>query len=200
MKKLVLSVVFSTLLLACGSRSAFTVAEREIILAAPDSVPFRVLQITGYNDSITLRAICTDLQNYEKDTVFQHFIKRLECTLHAAGGVGIAASQVGICRNVFLFMHLDLPNEPITLAVNPKITATPDTMVCFERDGCLSIPNFSGNSVRYAWVDVEYFSAEGKKISEQLKGYSRTDDFTGIIFQHEYDHTKGVLFIDKLCK
>ena len=97
-------------------------------------------------------------------------------------------------------MRLDLPEQPVTVVINPLITAIPDSTVCFECDGCLSIPNFSGNSVRYPWIDVEYYNLQGEKVLEKLIGYNRKDGFTGVIFQHEYDHTKGILFIDKLCE
>ncbi|MDR2834734.1 MAG: peptide deformylase, partial [Bacteroidales bacterium] len=67
-------------------------------------------------------------------------------------------------------------------------------------DGCLSIPDFSGNSQRYPWVEVEYLNQNGEKITEKLTGYSRLTSFTAVIFQHEYDHLRGTLFIDKLCE
>ena len=186
--------------ISCKNQNLFTAQERELIMSGAVDEPFRVLQITNYEDSLFLRKECIDVHNYENDKVFQHFIKRLECTLQTENGVGIAAPQVGIGRNVFLFMRLDLQNQPVTVVINPRITAIPDSTVCFERDGCLSIPDFSGNSARYPWIDVEYNNLQGEKITEKLSGYSRKDGFTGIIFQHEYDHTKGVLFIDKLCE
>jgi peptide deformylase len=108
--------------------------------------------------------------------------------------------QVGISKSLFLFIRLDLPDQPMQVAVNPKIVNHQDTIVCFERDGCLSIPDRSGNSVRDPWIDVEYQNEKGEKIRERLEGYSRQNTFTAVIFQHEYDHTKGILFIDKLCE
>jgi peptide deformylase len=121
-------------------------------------------------------------------------------TLEIENGVGIAAPQVGISKNLFLFLRLDLPDNPVHVVVNPKIIHYPDTTVCFERVGCLSIPDRSGNSVSYPWIDVEYWNEKGEKIRERLEGYSRQNTFTAVIFQHEYDHTKGILFTDKLCK
>ena len=97
-------------------------------------------------------------------------------------------------------MRLDLPEQPVLVAVNPKIIRHSDTTVCFERDGCLSVPGRSENSIRYPWIEVEYFNEKGEKVRERLEGYSRQDTFTAIIFQHEYDHLKGILFTDKLCK
>ena len=196
----ILIAIFLLALTACQPSDAFTAEEREFILSGSVDEPFRVLQITNQEDSIRLRALSVNIRNYENDSVFQHFIKRLKSTLHATGGVGIAASQVGIKRNVFLFMRIELPDEPIVVAINPRIIATPDTTICFRNDGCLSIPRIRGNSTRYPWIEVEYFNLKGEKITEKLIGYNRPNNFTNIIFQHEYDHTKGVWFIDRLCE
>ncbi|MCL2682890.1 MAG: peptide deformylase [Bacteroidales bacterium] len=193
-------IALFALFTACQNSGVFTVEEREFILSGSVDEPFRILQITNKEDSLGLRALCADVHNYKNDSVFRHFIKRLERTLHAEQGVGIAASQVGIKRNVFLFMRVDSPDEPIVVAINPRITATSDTTICFVGDGCLSIPDFRGNSIRYPWIKVEYFNPKGEKITEKLIGYNRPNNFTNIIFQHEYDHTKGVFFTDKLCE
>ena len=70
--------------------------------------------------------------------------------------------------------------------------------ICFEGDGCLSVPDLSGSTKRYAWIDVEYYNEKGELIKERLSGQSRGSDFTGVIFQHEFDHLQGILFIDRL--
>lgn len=126
-------------------------------------------------------------------------INRLKTTMSAESGVGIAAPQVGIGKNIFLFSRINGTDYPVIVAINPKIVNHPTETVCFERDGCLSIPDVSGNSIRYAWVDVEYTDENGNLVQERLEGHSRESDFTGVVFQHEFDHLQGVLFIDKLC-
>jgi peptide deformylase len=195
---LIAGVIF--LFTSCGVEQSFTETEQSLILSGTAEQPFRVLQITDEQDSIFLRQSSTDLKNFIDDSIFHLLIARLKTTLDAENGVGIAAPQVGISKNIFLFMRLDLPNHPVQVVVNPKIIQHSDTSVCFERDGCLSIPDRRGNSVRYPWIDVEYFNEKGEKIQERLSGYSRSNSFTAIIFQHEYDHTKGILFSDKLCE
>ena len=191
-----LAIIFFS---ACQSPTPFTAEERDFIYLAAADVPFRILQITERDDSVLLRTVSTDMKNYENDSLFMHFIRRLESTLQASGGVGIAASQVGIRRNVFLFTRLDLPNEPVAVAINPRILGTSENKINFENDGCLSIENIRGISKRFEWIDVEYFNPQGEKITERLTtGRNRQEQFTGVIFQHEYDHTKGVLFIDRL--
>ena len=130
----------------------------------------------------------------------QLLIKRLQTTLYESGGVGIAAPQVGVLKNIFLFMRMNHPEQLVETALNPKIVSHPIETVCFERDGCLSIPELRGNSIRFPWIDVEYYDDSGNLINERLEGYSRMGDFTSVIFQHEYDHLNGILFIDRLCQ
>jgi peptide deformylase len=188
------------LMAACGAVQPFVSADRSLIVSGTEKMPLRVLQVTDRQDSIVLRKDCSDLKRFADDSAFQLLVARMKATLEAENGVGIAAPQVGISKNLFLFVRLDWPGEPVQVVVNPRIVNHSDTTVCFERDGCLSIPDRSGNSIRYPWVEVEYLNEKGEKIRERLEGYSRKSTFTAVIFQHEYDHTKGVLFTDKLCK
>ena len=178
----------------------FDEADKALIHSGTAEMPFRVLQITDQQDSLTLRQVSTDLINFADDTTFHLLVDRMKATLAAENGVGIAAPQVGISKNLFLFLRIDLPDQPIQVVVNPKIIQHADTLVCFKRDGCLSVAGRSGNSSRYPWLAVEYFNEKGEKIQERLEGYQRPDNFTAIIFQHEYDHTKGIIYTDKLCE
>jgi peptide deformylase len=193
-------LIFCACLAVVSCRTTtFTRVEKALIEAGGTEEAFRVLQITDHRDSLVLRIPCVDLKHFANDTTLARFIARLKTTLSVSNGVGIAAPQVGISRNIFLFMRLDLPGEPVITAINPKIIHHPDTTVCFERDGCLSIPDVRRNSVRYPWIDVTYYNEKGELIRERLEGYSRLKTFTSVIFQHEYDHLQGVLFTDKPC-
>jgi peptide deformylase len=145
------------------------------------------------SDDINIDSITTDID-------LQLLIKRLIITMDQEGGVGIAATQVGVLKNVFIFTRIDKSGNPHQVAINPKIISHPDETVCFERDGCLSIPNISANSTRYPWVEVEYWDEQGNYHKERLEGFSRTDNFTGVIFQHEFDHLNGILFTDRICE
>ncbi|MDR0694941.1 MAG: peptide deformylase [Prevotellaceae bacterium] len=202
MKKLLLLLctVMGAMLLSCKRPAVFSGEEKALICRGTAQTPFRVLKITNTQDAIILRTPCSDIENFANDSTLALLIARLKTTLAAENGVGIAAPQAGVLRNIFLFMRLDLPGEPVVVAINPRITSHPDTTVCFVRDGCLSIPGVGGNSIRYPWVEVEYYNEKGELFRERLEGYSRQDTFTAVIFQHEYDHTRGILFIDKLCR
>lgn len=186
-------------LFSIKSMAQFTQNEKILINSGTTETPFRVLKVTDQQDSIFLRQKCSDIENINESEDLQLLIGRLKTTMAAESGVGIAAPQVGIARNVFLFTRIDKANYPVIVAINPKIVNHPEETICFERDGCLSIPGISGNSIRYPWVDVEYTDENGNLVQERLEGYSRESDFTGIIFQHEFDHLQGILFTDKLC-
>lgn len=179
----------------------FTERELEIIHNGDQDTPFRVLQVTDPVDSLVLRMQSTDVDpdSIVNDESLQLLIHRLIVTMNASGGVGIAAPQVGVLKNIFVFTRLDLPDNPVHIAINPNIVNFPEDTVCFERDGCLSIPDIRANSLRLPWVDVEYWDERGNFHSEHLQGSSRSDHFSAVIFQHEYDHLQGILFTDKIC-
>lgn len=175
--------------------------EKKLINSTPTNSAFRVLQVTDQTDSLFLRKQAIDIstENIAEDQDLQLLIERMKITLAKEQGVGLAAPQIGISRNLFLFVRIDKPMDfPVQVAINPRIVNHPEQLICFEGDGCLSIPDTSGNSTRYPWIDVEYYNEKGELIKERLSGQSREEDFTGIIFQHEYDHLQGVLFTDKL--
>lgn len=177
----------------------FSEKEKELINNGTENTALRVLLTTNEQDYQFLRQKCSDVDNIVGNKDLQLLIERMKATMDIESGVGIAAPQVGIAKNIFLFTRIDQPDYPVVAAINPKIINHSEETICFERDGCLSIPETSGNSVRYSWVEVEYTNEDGKLVREVLEGYSRADNFTGVIFQHEYDHLQGILFTDKLC-
>lgn len=185
---------------ACAGSKNFSPKERQLIYAGKETEAMRVLTITNKEDSLTLRKKSVDLKSIKNNADLAVLLKKMELTMHAEDGIGIAAPQIGINRNIFLFVRMHEPEQKVQVAINPKIIDHAETSICFVGDGCLSIPDVSGNSKRYAWIEVEYYDETGKKIREKFSGYERPTHFTGIIFQHEFDHINGVLFIDKLCE
>ncbi|MDD2314465.1 MAG: peptide deformylase [Proteiniphilum sp.] len=182
--------------------TTFTERELEIIGHETGESVFRILQTTDPVDSLILRMPSTDMADPDSiadDKNLQLLIERLRITMEQAGGVGIAAPQVGVLKNVFLFMRVDLPGKPLQVVINPRMVAHSAETVCFERDGCLSIPDTSGNSIRYPWIEVEFWDEKGDFHRERLEGYHRGDNFAAVIFQHEFDHLQGIFFTDKNC-
>lgn len=193
--RFLLIIYIGCLISSCGTIVVMTKEELVLIEESSEDTGFRVLTILNPEDLRTLRTKCTDI-NLKDHKSLKQLISRLKVTMEEERGVGIAAPQVGVSRNLFLFMRIDKPDNPIEVAINPRIIDHSKETICFEGDGCLSIPGISGNTVRYPWVEVEYINESGEKIKERLEGYSRLDNFTGIIFQHEFDHLQGVLFRD----
>ncbi len=185
---------------SCAGTKIFSLAEKQLINAGNNADPMRVLTIANKEDSLILRKKSKNLNNIKQNSTLDLLLKKMELTMNAEDGIGIAAPQIGINRNIFLFVRIDEPEQKVQVAINPKIVAHSQELVCFVGDGCLSIPEVRGNSKRYAWLEVEYYDETGKKIKEKFSGYERPNHFTGIIFQHEFDHINGVLFIDKLCE
>jgi peptide deformylase len=178
---------------------AFTGQEIDSIMSKPDSVPMRILLITNYTDSLILRKTSTDIRPDSNDIVLKTLIKRMRATLATTTGVGLAAPQVGINRNIIWVQRLDKPGKPFVAYLNPKITMTSANTVLFNGDGCLSIPGQSGRTLRWAAVGIEYDLIDGTHHSEVVQGTSSTN-FTAVIFQHEIDHLSGILFIDRIAK
>ncbi len=192
-------IFIPALLLASCAASNFTPAERQLICSGKTDNPLRILSIATRQDSLILRKRSKDLKPVKNNKDLALLLERMKVTMDAEEGIGIAAPQVGINRNIFLFTRIDEPGQKVQVAINPRITEHSDSLVCFERDGCLSIPDIRGNSKRYAWIEVSYYDEYGNLIKERFSGHKRPDNFTNIIFQHEYDHINGILFIDKLC-
>lgn len=203
MNKIIYLLIILVGFSACKSKINMTEEEKSFIYGGEINEAFRVLTVDNVEDSLALRKKSIDIESPEKianDKDWQYFIERLKMTMAEESGVGIAAVQVGVHRNLFLFMRLDKPDRPVEVAINPRIIETPDSTMCFENDGCLSIPERSGNTWRYPFVVVEYYDEKGNLKQERLFGESRGGDFTGVIFQHEFDHLQGVLYTDRLIE
>lgn len=105
-------------------------------------------------------------------------------TMIAADGVGLAAPQIGVSKRVVVIKVGDTLLE----LINPVILDKEGEAVAEE--GCLSIPNMTGDVVRAAKVHVQGLNREGKMIDIQA------DRLMARALQHEIDHLEGVLFVD----
>ncbi|MCK9611495.1 MAG: peptide deformylase [Bacteroidales bacterium] len=173
---------------------AFTDAEKAVIFnGAMDSI-MRVMNYFIYEDSLILRAQSIDVNLNDTTTLF-FLIDRMKVTVLDEGGVGIAAPQVGINRNIIWVQRHDkgtMYNRPWEVFLNPVITKYSDTTE-WRSDGCLSIPGIQQNSLRAIWVDVEYDLPDGTHKAERI-----TQKYTAHIFQHEIDHLNGIVFLDRI--
>ena len=183
------------LLLLAGCRGGWSAAERELISGQP--AVMRVLTVEDEADMKVLRTPCRDLSARElADPLYEVLAAKMLATVTSPeqDGVGIAAPQVGVSRNVIAVQRLDKEGEPFELYPNIRITAFRGEQEA-GREGCLSIPGRRGNVLRWRDIDICYTSlASGRDTTERIQG------FTAVIFQHETDHLKGILYTDKLVQ
>jgi peptide deformylase len=155
--------------------------------------PFEVLTIENKKDSIFLRKQSKKVNLDKNKNEAIYFSKRLLKTVQDPKnmGVGIAAPQVGLQRQIILVQRFDKANEPFEIYINPIIKSCSDEQK-LGKEGCLSIPNYTAEVFRPIKIVVEYVDVDGKKHIEEISG------FTSVIFQHEIDHLNGILFTDHL--
>ncbi|MBU0486704.1 MAG: peptide deformylase [Bacteroidetes bacterium] len=177
---------------------AWTQAEIDLIMSQPGDSAMRIFLTTNYSDSMLLRAQSINVITDTFDTVFVRLMDRLKSTVIQSGsGVGIAAPQIGISRNMYWLKRLDKTGNPWEVFLNPVITAWSHDSINFIGDGCLSIPNVTGTTRRAKVITIEYDSPDGQHHVEAVDGWNAYGDFTAIIFQHETDHLNGILFVDR---
>ena len=122
------------------------------------------------------------------------FITDLEETMrNGPGGVGIAAPQVGQLLRVAI---VDVSSKPKIqqhgrlVLINPEITKWDGMKV--GREGCMSVPDFTGNVIRAEQIKLNYLDEQGEQQSIETSGYEAR------AIQHEMDHLDGMLFLDRL--
>ena len=154
-----------------------------------------LLPIIQLGDPI-LRQKATLVENINDERI-QKLIDDLTTTVAQANGVGIAAPQVAESCRLFIVASRPNPRYPNapemepTAMINPKIIAH-STEIVKGWEGCLSIPGIRGFVPRSQAIEVEYTDRNGKLQKQEFT------DFVARIFQHEYDHLDGIVFLDKL--
>lgn len=116
---------------------------------------------------------------------FSRLVADMVETMKAAGGVGLAAPQIGLSWRVFI---AESPDGPVAL-VNPVFTDKSWKMTKDE-EGCLSVPGQTVKVRRHKSLTVTALSAAGEPVS------FRADNFFARVLQHEMDHLNGTLITD----
>lgn len=112
-------------------------------------------------------------------------------SMYAADGVGLAAPQIGVLKNVIVLDTTSKQPEAKPVAmINPEILTLEGK--CTYKEGCLSVPGEAEDVERAAVVTVRYLDETG---TEQTL---TTDGLLAIAIQHECDHLKGVMFVDHI--
>ena len=120
-------------------------------------------------------------------------IRDMRETMYQAGGVGLAACQVGVPRRVIVLDVSPLdPQHSFFALINPEIISEEGEID--HEEGCLSVPDCLEKVKRREKVCVRGLSAEGRDI--EIKG----EGILAIALQHEIDHINGVLILDKISR
>jgi len=150
-----------------------------------------VLDILKYPDE-TLKQISQAVESFDDE--LQVFLADLEETMRAGpGGVGIAAAQVGNFSRIAI---VDVSAKPkikhngCMILINPEIKTWEGMKV--GREGCMSVPDYTGNVIRAEKITLQALNAQGELIDYECEGYEAR------AVQHELDHLDGLLFLDRL--
>lgn len=114
-------------------------------------------------------------------------------TMAAAGGVGLAAPQIGVGLRLVVFgfekseRYPDAGPVPRTVLLNPEITPLSDDEE-FGWEGCLSVPGMRGEVPRHAAIRYRGFDPDGRPLERVARG------FHARVVQHECDHLDGILY------
>jgi peptide deformylase len=150
-----------------------------------------VLDILVYPDE-QLRQLSEQVGAF--DGALQEKINSLEETrLAGPGAVGIAAPQTGWFERVLIVDvsgRKKTANHGHLILVNPEITEWEG--YAMGREGCLSVPDYTGNVVRAEKIHLDAFDRDGNPLSFEMEG------FEARAIQHELDHLDGLLFLDRL--
>jgi len=155
----------------------------------------RILPITQLGEPV-LRKVSRPVRSATSPAI-RRLVADMIVTMKKAKGVGIAAPQVGVGRRLFVVApqpSARYPHAP-TMApvamINPRLVShSKETVTGWE--GCLSIPGLRGRVPRYKTVDIEFTGLDGRRYRGQLK------NFVARIFQHEFDHINGRVYVDRV--
>lgn len=141
-----------------------------------------------------LKQVCRPVEQF--DETLQQLITDLLDTMYDAGhSVGVAAPQIGSDLRVVVVdvSHSKLgraDNHGCLVMVNPEILESEGAKVM--REGCMSVPDYTGNVMRAEKILVQFLDAGGTERVIRARG------FEAVAIQHELDHLDGLLFLDRV--
>ena len=140
-----------------------------------------------------LRQRCAEVAGVDAKTL--EFIERLKELMYVNKGcVGIAAPQVGDLRRIVIVdvtgHKKAVQQSGLLVLINPVLLIREGSQII--REGCLSVPDYTGNVERFTGTRYKYMDTDGY---ERLL---ETSGFESVVVQHEADHLDGVLFLDRV--
>lgn len=131
----------------------------------------------------------------EFDQELRDFVDDLTYTMYITDGVGLAAPQVGVSERIFVvdfYWAQDGATKKPKVFINPEITFSEGAIT--HEEGCLSLPEIYEKVKRPNHIKIKAQDLEGNLFEEEY------NDFPAVVFQHEFDHLNGILFVDHLSK
>ncbi len=128
---------------------------------------------------------------------FQRLLDDMVETMREYSGVGLAAPQVHLSIQLAVLevenhpRYPEMPSVPLTYLINPTVTVT-DAAPLGEWEGCLSIPELRGRVPRFKQLRVTALGRHGEPLDFVA------DDFHARVIQHETDHLKGEVYLDRM--
>jgi len=145
-----------------------------------------LLNIIRFPDA-RLRTIATPVSDVSED--IRNVLDDMLETMYAAPGIGLAATQVNIHKQIVVIDISEEKDQPYFF-INPVITKKDGEET--SEEGCLSVPEYYAEVKRADTVTVEALDKNGEKFTLEAEG------LLAVCIQHELDHLKGKLFIDYL--
>lgn len=127
----------------------------------------------------------------------QQLVTDMLLAMHASNGIGLAAPQLGESLRIVIVASQPTPRYPQAPVMEPVVMINPEfDIVNDERikdwEGCLSIPGIRARVPRYQSVQVRFQKMDGQADTLLL------EDFVARVFQHEYDHLQGLVYLDRV--
>ncbi|MGI5225363.1 peptide deformylase [Actinoallomurus iriomotensis] len=143
-----------------------------------------------YMGDPVLRAECDKVTTFDAD--LKRLIDDMFASMYAADGAGLAANQIGVSLQVFVYDCADdTGRRHVGHVVNPTLV-TADGDLLDEDEGCLSLPGLRFATPRHAHAVVEGVDLTGEPLRIEGTGYFAR------CLQHESGHLKGQLYVDTL--
>jgi peptide deformylase len=125
------------------------------------------------------------------DDEIRKLARNMAETMYAAPGVGLAATQVDVHKQLIL-IDLSETRDQLLVLINPQILESRGKSDCEE--GCLSVPGIFEKIARAEWVKVRALDLDGKSFTTEATG------LLSVCIQHEMDHLKGKVFVEYLSR
>jgi peptide deformylase len=127
----------------------------------------------------------------------QQLAQTMLFTLEGSNGVGLAAPQIFESKRIIVVASKPTsrypyaPTMPATVMINPEFVPLSDVTIK-DYEGCLSIPSIRALVPRYQSIRVSYTDLEGQRLEVDFEG------FIARVFQHEFDHLNGLVYLDRV--